>query len=130
MTNWPSVKATLTIWPSTRVFTATVSYAWTVPMPRTSTGMSLVTATSVTTGTGGTCVDAAARALSRPISETTNQPTTIRPATTPAMPTLDNVRLFIRGKLHRRIALEVHPLLWRLHGYTRLSAGRARGLSN
>src|SRR4029453_4978040 len=90
-------------------------------MPRPRTGMSLATATSVTTGTGGTCGDAA-RALSRLISETMNQPATTRPAIRPTAPTLDRVPLLIRGKLHRRIPLKVHPLLWRLHGYTQPTA--------
>src|SRR4051812_16027408 len=73
-------------------------------MPRTTTGISLAVATSVTTGTGGTCAEAAARALSRPVSATTSQPMAIRPHR-PATPTLDKVRFFIRDTL-------------RLHGAT------------
>jgi hypothetical protein len=38
---------------------------------------------------------------------------------------LDKVPLLIRGKLHRRIPLKVHPLLWRLRGYTQRAASRA-----
>src|SRR4029450_5062366 len=97
-------------------------------MPRTRTGMSLATATSVTTGTGGTWGDAA-RALSRLISETMNQPATIRPVIRPTAPTFDKVPLLIRGKLHRRIPLKVHPLLWRLHGYTQQAVSRASALA-
>ena len=101
------LKATLTIWPSTRVFTS-LSCRPARCRCRAPDRHILGRGDVGDDGKGGTCVDAAARALSRPISATTNQPTTIKPATAPAIPTWTEERLFIRGKLHRRIA-SVHP---------------------
>src|SRR6266576_2391146 len=51
LTSWPSLKATLTIWPSTRLLIVTMLNAWTVPIAFRNTGTSVIATVPAVTGT-------------------------------------------------------------------------------
>src|SRR5947199_6158128 len=53
LTSLPSAKATLTIWPSTRLLIVTMLYAWTVPIAFKKTGTSVLATVPAVTGTPG-----------------------------------------------------------------------------
>src|SRR5205085_10348931 len=53
LTSWPSAKAILTIWPSTRLLIVTMLYAWTVPIAFRKTGASVAATVPAVTGTPG-----------------------------------------------------------------------------